>query len=86
MAANRDWVDDVELEGIVGPEVFSNERKAAQIARIVDDAKSHGTNLLELAHACHAVWLACAHEMAAKADSLGYGEPAGDAGAEGGAE
>ena len=86
MAANRDWVDDVELEGIVGPEVFSNERKAAQITRIIDDAKSHGTNLLELAHACHAVWLACAHEMAAKADSLGYGGPSGEAGAEGGAE
>ena len=73
MAEVRDWVDDVELEGIVGPEVYSHERTTAQISRIVDDAKSHGTNLLELAHACHAVWLACAHEMAAKADSLGYG-------------
>lgn len=74
MAANRDWVDDVELEGVVGPEVFSNERKDAQISRIVDDAKSHDVNLLELAHACHAVWLACAHEMAAKAAALGYGK------------
>lgn len=86
MADARGWVDDVELEGIVGPEVFSNERKAAQITRIVDDAKSHGTNLLELAHACHAVWLACAHEMAAKADSLGYGGPSGETGESGGAE
>lgn len=78
MADTQNWVDDVELEGIVGPEVFSNERKAAQITRIIDDAKSHGTNLLELAHACHAVWLACAHEMAAKADSLGYGRSGGE--------
>ena len=86
MADVRDWVDDVELEGIVGPEVYSIERMAAQITRIVDDAKSHGTNLLELAHACHAVWLACAHEMAAKADSLGYGGPSGETGESGGAE
>lgn len=74
MAANRDWVDDVELEGVVGPEVFSNERKDAQIGRIIDDAKAHGVNLLELAHACHAVWLACAHQMAQRADALGYGK------------
>lgn len=77
MAAGRDWVDDVELEGVVGPEVFSVERKDAQITRIVEDAKSHGTNLLELAHACHAVWLGCAHQMAQRADSLGYGKSAG---------
>lgn len=86
MADVRGWVDDVELEGIVGPEIYSIERMAAQITRIVDDAKSHGTNLLELAHACHAVWLACAHEMAAKADSLGYGEPDGETGGASGIE
>lgn len=74
MAANCDWVDDVELEGVVGPEVFSNERKDAQIGRIIDDAKAHGVNLLELAHACHAVWLACAHQMAQRAGALGYGK------------
>lgn len=74
MAANRDWVDDVKLEGVVGPEVFSNERKDEQIWRIIDTAKAHGVNLLELAHACHAVWLACAHEMAQRADALGYGK------------
>lgn len=78
MAANRDWVDDVELEGVVGPEVFGNERKDAQISRIVDDAKAHGVNLLELAHACHAVWLACAHQMAQRADALGYGKSDGE--------
>lgn len=78
MAANRDWVDDVELEGVAGPEVFSNERKDAQISRIVDDAKAHGVNLLELAHACHAVWLACAHQMAQRADALGYGKSDGE--------
>lgn len=74
MAANRDWVDDVKLEGVVGPEVFSNERKDEQIWRIIDTARAHGVNLLELAHACHAVWLACAHEMAQRADALGYGK------------
>lgn len=74
MAANRDWVDDVKLEGVVGPEVFSNERKDEQIWRIIDTARAHGVNLLELAHACHAVWLACAHQMAQRADALGYGK------------
>lgn len=78
MAANRDWVDDVELEGVVGPEVYSNEKKNEQISRIVDDAKAHGVNLLELAHACHAVWLACAHQMAQRADALGYGKSDGE--------
>ena len=78
MAANRDWVDDVELEGVVGPEVFSNERKDEQIWRIIDTAKAHGANLLELAHACHAVWLACAHQMAQRADALGYGKSNGE--------
>ena len=78
MSANRDWVDDVELEGVVGPEVFSNERKDEQIWRIIDTAKAHGVNLLELAHACHAVWLACAHQMAQRADALGYGKSNGE--------
>lgn len=78
MAANRDWVDDVELEGVVGPEVFSNERKDEQIWRIIDTARAHGVNLLELAHACHAVWLACAHQMAQRADALGYGKSNGE--------
>lgn len=78
MAANRDWVDDVELEGVVGPEVFSSERKDEQIWRIIDTAKAHGVNLLELAHACHAVWLACAHQMAQRADALGYGKSNGE--------
>nr|DAH85369.1 MAG TPA: hypothetical protein [Caudoviricetes sp.] len=78
MAANRDWVDDVELEGVVGPEVFSSERKDEQIWRIIDTAKAHGVNLLELAHACHAVWLACARQMAQRADALGYGKSNGE--------
>lgn len=78
MAANRDWVDDVELEGVVGPEVFSGERKDEQIWRIIDTAKAHGVNLLELAHACHAVWLACARQMAQRADALGYGKSNGE--------
>ena len=78
MAANRDWVDDVELEGVVGPEVFSSERRDEQIWRIIDTARAHGVNLLELAHACHAVWLACAWQMAQRADALGYGKSNGE--------